>query len=129
VADVASSFGTSLCTADSVGDAALVVRQGQVVVTIAGASDFWRGWSKRDVREYLHPRIRRTVADLKKVQLMRGTILPGDTEHYVPLVPEPEDILVVYAGAPDVTGYRCAVILSELPKVASAAVTKAIRRP
>jgi len=43
-------------------------------------------------------------------------------------VPEPDDILIVYAGSPEGTGYRCAVILSELPKVASAAVTKAITR-
>jgi hypothetical protein len=129
VADVASTLGTSLCTADSVGDTALVVRQGQVVLNIAGASDFWRGWSKRDIREYLHPRLRRSVADLKQARLLREDIMPGDAERYVHLVPEPDDILVVYAGAPDVSGYRCAVILSELPKVASAAVTKAIQRP
>ena len=129
VADVASTFGTSLCTADSVGDDSIGVRQGQVAISIAGASDFWNGWSKRDVREYLYPRIRRSVADLKRAQLLRGDIAPGDYERHVLLVPEPEDILIVSAGTPDATGYRCAVMLSELPKVASAAVTKAIQIP
>jgi hypothetical protein len=129
VADVASTLGTSLCTADSVGDPTLVVRQGQVVITIAGASEFWHGWSKADVRAYLYPRIRRSLADLKKAQLVHAAIESGDTERYVHLVPEPEDILIVYAGAPDVSGYRCAVLLSELPKVASTAVTKPIQRP
>ena len=81
------------------------------------------------MREYLYPRIRRSVADLKRVQLLRGDVAPGDSERYVPLVPAPEDILIVSAGAPDATGYRCAVMLSELPKVASAAVTKAIQIP
>ena len=52
----------------------------------------------------------------------------GDTQRRILFVPEPDDILIVYAGSPEGTGYRCAVILSELPKVASAAVTKAITR-
>ena len=55
-----------------------------------------------------------------------GDIEKGDEEKYVPLVPSPEDILIVYAGAPQAAGYRAAVIHSELPKVASSAVTKEI---
>ena len=39
-ADVASSFGSSLCTSDSVGDTSVPVRQGQVAITIAGPSEF-----------------------------------------------------------------------------------------
>lgn len=57
-ADVASTFGTSLCTADSVADTSLGVRQGQMALTVAGASTFWRDWSKQDVREYLHWQLR-----------------------------------------------------------------------
>ncbi len=129
VADVASTFGSSLSTSDSVGDTSVPVRQGQVAVTIAGSSAFWDGWSKQDVRQYLHQRIRRSVADLKRVKEIDGPLRPEDAEEYVPLVPTPDDILVVYAGAPDATGYRCAVILSELPKVASEAVTKPIHLP
>jgi hypothetical protein len=47
----------------------------------------------------------------------------------VNLIPEPDDILLLYAGSPEASGYRCAVIHSELPKVASAAVTKEVRVP
>lgn len=128
-ADVASALGSSLCTADSVGDTSALVRQGQLVITIAGAMDPWNGWSKGRVREYLHANIRRSVADLKRVQVLEGDIDPGDHESYVSLVPEPDDILVVYAGSPEAVGYRCTVILGELPKVASEAVTKPIRAP
>ena len=128
-ADTASSLGTSLCTADSVGDTSKEVRQGQVVFVIAGSSDVWSDWTKKDVREYLYPRIRRSVADLKAVRTISGAVEPGDHEQYVQLVPEPDDILIVYAGAPNSTGYQCAVIPSELPKVASAAVTKEVTVP
>jgi len=128
-ADVASTFGTSLCTSDSVGETSQLVRQGQMVLTVAGASTFWRDWRKQDVRTYLHPRIGRSVADLKRVKVLSGAITPDDAQHRVLFVPEPDDILIVYAGGPEGTGYRCAVILSELPKVASAAVTKAITIP
>ena len=129
VADVASTFGSSLSTSDSVADTTVPVRQGQVAITIAGASDFWQDWTKRDVRDYLYGTIRRSVADLKRVKVIEGAIGPDDREQFVRLVPTPDDILVVYAGSPDATGYRCAVILSELPKVASEAVTKEIRVP
>ena len=129
VADVASTFGTSLCTSDSVADTALGVRQGQIALTIAGASTFWRDWSKQDIQEYLHPRIGRSVADLKRVKVLDGEVTPGDQTRRVLFVPAPDDILIIYAGGPEGTGYRCAVILSELPKVASAAVTKAIAMP
>jgi hypothetical protein len=129
VVDVASSFGTSLAISDSVADASLGVRQGQVAIAIAGASAFWQGWSKQDIRAYLHPRLGRSVADLKRVKVIDGPVEPEDTQRHVSFVPEPDDILLVYAGAPEGAGYRCAVMLSELPKVASTAVTKAIVVP
>ena len=128
-ADTASSLGTSLATADSVGDTSQTVRQGQVVFVISGSSQIWRDWTKKDVREYLYPRIRRSVADLKAVRVLPGPIEPEDHERNIQLVPEPDDILIVYAGAPNSTGYLCAVIPSELPKVASAAVTMEVRVP
>lgn len=128
-ADVASTLGSSLSTSDSVGDMSIPVRQGQVAIVIAGASSFWEGWSKLDVRAYLFRRIRRSLADLKRANVIPGTVEPDDADHYVPFVPTPDDILVIAGGAPDATGYRCAVILSELPKVASMAVTKPIWIP
>jgi hypothetical protein len=129
VVDVASVLGTSLANDDSVGDHTIAVRQGQIVVTIAGASEFWEGWSKDDVRQYLHPRIRRSLADLKRVQAIAGVMEEGDEDRYVNLIPEPDDILIVYAGSPEASGYRCSVIFSELPKVASAAVTREVNLP
>ena len=128
-ADVASTLGSSLTTSDSVGDTSVPVRQGQVAIVVAGASSFWQGWSKLDVRAYLFRHIRRSIADLKRAEVIPGPIGPDDYDHYIPLIPTPDDILVIAGGAPDASGYRCAVILSELPKVASAAVTKLVRQP
>ena len=125
--DVASTLGTSLANDDSVAGNGALVRQGQILVTIAGASDFWEGWSKDDVREYIYPKIRRSVGDLKRVQAISGEYQRGDDDKYVLLVPSPEDILIVYAGSPEASGYRSAVIHSELPKVSSTAVTTEIK--
>ncbi len=58
---------------------------------------------------------------------MEGAILPGDEDRHVNFVPEPDDILVVFAGSPEASGYRSSVIFSELPKVASSAVTRAVQ--
>jgi hypothetical protein len=127
IADVASSLGTSLSTAGSVGDRSVGVRQGQIGVTIAGSCDLWRDWSKQDVRNYLHSRIRRSVADLKKAQVFSGPIEPGDEEQYVSLIPEPEDILLVFAGGEEAN--MSSVIPSWGPKVSSTAVTKEVKLP
>ena len=127
VADVASVLGSSLASSDSVGDDSLPVRQGQLAVTVGGAAGFWGDWTKRDAREYLHPRIGRSIADLKIVRVLEGDVEPSDYQTFAQFVPEPDDILIIRAGAPDAVGYRCSVILSELPKVASTAVTKAVR--
>jgi len=127
IADVASSLGTSLSTSGSVGEREPGVRQGQIAVTIAGNSSLWQGWSKQDVRDYLHPLIRRSVADLKQGQVLRGSVEPGDEARYVPLVPEPEDILLVFAGGEEAN--MSSVIPSWGPKVASTAVTRQIKVP
>jgi hypothetical protein len=127
IADVASSLGTSLSTSGSVGDRASGVRQGQMVVTIAGDSNLWREWDKRDVRNYLHPLVRRSVADLKRAQVFSSLVEPGDEARYVGLVPEPEDILLVFAGGEEAN--MSSVIPSWGPKVASTAVTREIRLP
>ena len=109
------------------GDRSVGVRQGQIGVTIAGSCDLWRDWSKQDVRNYLHSRIRRSVADLKKAQVFFGPIEPGDEEQYVPLIPEPEDILLVFTGGEE--AHISSVIPSWGPKVSSAAVTKEVKLP
>ena len=127
VADVASSLGTSMANAGSVGDTSTVVRQGQIAVVVAGTSDVWDGWSKEDVRQHLFQKVRRSVADLKRAEVIQGGVEPGDEARFIPLVPSPDDILVVFAGGPE--GPVCALIPSWGPKVSSTAVTKAIRLP
>ncbi len=126
-ADVASTLGTSMSSAGSVGDTSSLVRQGQIALVVAGTADVWQGWSKEDVRRYMYARVRRSVADLKKVEVISEGPQPGDDERYVQLVPSPEDILVVFAGGPE--NPVTAVIPSWGPKVASVAVTVPVRRP
>ena len=127
VADVASSLGTSMSTAGSTGDTSTVVRQGEVAVVVAGSSDLWEGWTKDDFREALHPKLRRSIADLKRVAQVQGEIEPGDEARFVSLVPEPEDILVVFAGGEENT--LCAVMPSWGPKIASTSVTRPVTMP
>ena len=67
VADVASSLGISMSTVGSTGDTSAVVRQGEIAVVVAGDNSVWDGWSKDDVRKALHPRLTRSVADLRNL--------------------------------------------------------------
>ena len=125
IADVASTLGTNMSTSGSVGDTDVAIRQGQIVVTIAGNSNLWKDWTKDQVRGYLHANIRRSVADLKNAQVLTGDVEPGDAEKYLPLVPQPEDILLVFAGGEE--SNMSSVIPSWGPKVACTAVTKEVR--
>ena len=124
VADVGSSLGTSLSTTGSTGDTSSVVRQGEIAIVVSGTSGMWDGWSKDDFRKALHPRLRRSMADLKRAGEVSGDILPEDESHYLSLVKDPDDILLVFAGGEEKT--TCAVIPSWGPKVSSTAVTKAV---
>ena len=124
IADVASTLGTSLATGGSVGDDSAGVRQGEMVVTIAGNARLWQDWSKAQVREYLQQRARRSVADLKRAQVLAGEVAPGDETEMVSLVPNPDDILLVFAGGEEAN--MSSVIPSWGPKVSCTAVTKAI---
>ena len=124
IADVASSLGTSMSTSGSVGNPAGGLRQGQIGVTIAGNSSLWQVWSKDQVKDYLHARIRRSVSDLKAAHVLPGDPEPADHERYLPLIPEPNDILLIFAGGEE--SNMSSVIPSWGPKVASAAVTKEV---
>ncbi|MCY4367711.1 MAG: hypothetical protein OXE17_16035 [Chloroflexi bacterium] len=126
IADVASSLGTSLSTSGSVGDPAAGIRQGETVVTIAGNSGLWKDWTKAGVKEFLHSRIQRSVADFKRARVFPGDLEPGDEERMVPLTASPEDILVVFAGGEE--SNMSSVIPSWGPKVGSTSVTKEVRR-
>lgn len=125
LADAASSLGTNMSTSGSVGDPAAGLRQGEVAVTIAGDAGLWRDWTKTQVRDYLHQRIRRSVADLKRAQVFPGPAETGDEDSYVNLIPQPEDILLLFAGGEE--SNMSSVIPSWGPKVASTAVTRVVK--
>ena len=124
VADVASSLGTSMCTVGSTGDTSAIVRQGEIAVVVSGDSQVWDGWSKDDVRKALHPGLARSMADLKRAGEVQGDVQAKDETRMVSLVPEPEDILLVFAGGEERT--MCAVMPSWGPKVASTSVTRLV---
>ena len=125
VADVASSLGTSMSTVGSSSDASAVVRQGEIAIIVSGESRVWDGWSKDDFRRALLPRIKRSMADLKRGGEVREELSPGDEDTYLPLIASLEDIIVIFAGGAERT--TCAVIPSWGPRVASSSVTRAIR--
>ncbi len=129
IADAMSTLGTSLTTSGSVSDSATGTRQGEIAVVIAGehmTTIAEQGWSKQDVRVYLAEHAQRTVADLKRGGGLPGEIGPGDEAEFVPVVAQPEDILVIAAGGSE--GPMSAVIPSWGPNVASTAVTWPIAR-
>lgn len=125
VADVAGTLGTSLSTVGSTSDSSAVVRQGELALIISGESSVWDGWSKSDVKRAVHGKMRRSVADLKRAAEIKGDVLPEDETTMLPLVGDPEDIMVVFAGGKEKT--VCGVIPSWGPKVSSTSVTKAVR--
>lgn len=130
VADVMSTLGMSMTTSGSVGESATGTRQGEVTVVIATEHMniiSRQGWSKRDVRRYLSEQARRSVADLKRGGGLAGEVETGDETLYIPVVANPDDILVVAAGGNE--GAMSAVIPSWGPKVGSTAVTWPIRVP
>ena len=125
LSDVASSLGSNMSTSGSVGDTGIGVRQGQLVVTIAGNSQLWKDWTKTQVREYIHARTQRSVADLKAAMVLKGDLEASDKETMISLIPEPDDILLIFAGGEE--SNMSSVIPSWGPKVGSTAVTKLIR--
>ena len=125
IADVASSLGSNMSTSGSVGDTGIGVRQGQIVVTIAGNSNLWKDWTKSQIKEYLFNRTQRSVADLKAAMVLKGDLEPNDGQIMLPLIPEPDDILLIFAGGEE--SNMSSVIPSWGPKVGSTAVTKLIR--
>ena len=125
IADVASSLGSNMSTSGSVGDTGIGVRQGQIVVTIAGNSNLLKDWTKSQIKEYLFNRTQRSVADLKAAMVLKGDLEPSDGQIMIPLIPEPDDILLIFAGGEE--SNMSSVIPSWGPKVGSTAVTKLIR--
>lgn len=124
IADVASSLGTSLSTVGSTNDKSAIVRQGEIAIVISGDSSTWQDWSKQQIRSALQPKIRRTLADIKRAGEITAPITPQDETQYLPLIAHPDDILLIFAGGEERT--MAAVIPSWGPKISSTSVTKPI---
>jgi hypothetical protein len=98
----------------------------QFVVAIAGEHRqrlAARGWTKREVREWLHRHAVCSVEDLVRIGRLDPTALPQQRQLY-PAVTDPDDILVVAAGG-DAGGYSV-VIPGWSGKRHSQAVTRMI---
>lgn len=122
IADVASSLGTSMSTSGSVGKSETGVRQGEIVVTIAGHSSLWSDWTKTDIQHYLHQNIKKSKHDLKTALVLPGDINDSDSSEYIQLIENPEDIMVIFAGGEEAD--MSSVIPSWGPKVSSKSTTK-----
>lgn len=107
-----------------------VGRQLQYALIIAGehmrviAKD---GWSKDAVKRFCFENTQTSHAELKRIHVIPGEIVPEDETHMQPLVPSPEDFIVVAAGA-RIGGFS-AFIPGWSGKGTSESVTMEIRRP
>jgi hypothetical protein len=104
--------------------------QPQYVLVIAGehmqvmAKD---GWSKDDIRRFCFEKTQSSHAELKRINVMPGDITPKDESRMRPLVPSPEDFIVVAAGSR--AGAFSAFIPGWGSKRFTESVTKEISRP
>lgn len=104
--------------------------QPQFVLVIAGehmqviAKD---GWSKEDIRGFCFENTQTSHAELKHINVMPGEITEEDETKMRPLVPSPEDFIVVAAGSP--AGAFSAYVPGWGSKRFTESVTKEIRRP
>ena len=125
IADAASSLGTSMSTSGSVGKSETGVRQGEIVVTIAGHSSLWSDWTKQDIQSHLHKRIKKSKYDLKTALVLPGEIIESDSREFIHLIENPDDIMVVFAGGEEAD--MSSVIPSWGPKVSSTSTTKSFQ--
>jgi hypothetical protein len=100
----------------------VLVLAGEHVRTIAGD-----GWQKADIRRFVFEHTQNSHAHLKRTHRLAGAVEPGDDTRLRPLVPSPEDILVVAAGGQ--AGAFSAYVPGWAGKRSSQSVTKEIRRP
>ncbi len=78
-----------------------IISQQDVVVVLAGEHlkvIIKAGWSKEEVKQYLFDHAKQTVADLKRVKRIAGSVEPGDETTWRHVVQQPEDIKIVCAG-------------------------------
>ena len=107
-----------------------VGRQPQYVLVIAG--EHMRvmakeGWSKDDIKRFCFENTRVSHEELKRINVMPGSISPEDKTRMRPLMPLPEDLIVVAAGSS--AGAFSAFIPGWGNKHTSESVTVEIRHP
>jgi hypothetical protein len=90
---------TSLC--DDMKHHGSTNGQPQYCVVLAGehmrtiAND---GWSKKDIQQFVYENTHNSVAHLKRAARLAGGVTPADETTMRPLVPSPQDVLVLAAG-------------------------------
>lgn len=104
-------------------------RQPEYVLVIAGehmqvmAKD---GWSKQDIKRFCFEHSQTSLAELKRINIVPGTVTPADATTMRSLVSVPDDFIVVAAGS------RAGAFSAYIPgwggARTSASVTKEIRR-
>jgi len=85
------------------------------------------GWSKSDIKRFCFDHTKTSCAELKGIGVLPGKLMPEDQRRMRPLVPSPEDFMVVAAGG--LGGPFSAFIPGWGPKAFSESVTKEILRP
>lgn len=105
-------------------------RQPQHVLIIAGEHMqviAKGGWSKDDIKRFCFEHTQTSHAELKRINLMPGEITRDDETKMQPLVPSPDDFIVVAAGSR--AGAFSAFIPGWGGKGSSQCVIKEIHRP
>ncbi|OGP90002.1 MAG: hypothetical protein A2156_01385 [Deltaproteobacteria bacterium RBG_16_48_10] len=107
-----------------------VARQLQYALIIAG--EHMRvivrdGWSKHDIKRFCFEKTRTSQGELKRIAVLPGEITQDDETILRPLVPSPEDFIVVAAGGP--VGGFSAFIPGWSGKGTSESLTREILRP
>ena len=103
--------------------------QPQYVVVLAGehmrtiARD---GWSKADIQKFVYENTQNSLAHIKRVERLAGAVTPGDETTMRPIVPSPEDVLVVAAGG-RAGAFSCYIPAWAGGKKSSQSVTKLIQ--
>ena len=92
-----------LCFADALANLGVPNVRGfnQALLVFAGEhSEIFRarGWSKREVKEFVVRHARRRVADFKRAGRLAGEVTAEDETTWRSLFEDPDDLLVVCAG-------------------------------
>ena len=83
------------------------------------------GWTREFVQRFIYEHSKSSVAELKRIHMMAGDIIPQDERTMYPLIEKPEDVLVIAAGGR--AGVQSAFIPGWGGKNGSQSVTREIR--